>query len=56
MDHVLDSFSIIFGQVDNPRCRFLKAAAACSLEERRASSNECAMYWVSFASTDNGQI
>jgi hypothetical protein len=34
----------------------LEAIAARAFEERRAGGEECAMYWVSFASTDNGQI
>jgi hypothetical protein len=56
MDHVFDSFCVILCQVDDTSRRLLKATATCSLEECRASCQEYAMYLISFASTDNGQI
>jgi hypothetical protein len=56
MYHVLYSLCVIFAEVDDSSLRFSESVATGSLEEGRSGSEQYTMYWVSFSSTDNGQI
>jgi hypothetical protein len=56
MHHVLYRLGVIFSEVDDSGCCFFEAIAAGALKEGRSRCEKCAMYWVSFPSTNNGQI
>ena len=56
MHHVLDGLCIIFTEVNEARLCLSETVATGPFKEWRSSGEQCSVYWVSFCSTDNGQI
>jgi hypothetical protein len=54
--HVVNGFCVVFAEVNDSGLCFPEAITASSLEEGGSGREEYAVYWISFRTTNDGQI